>query len=273
VKKFSPFVIFIAISLAGCVTPPPLQKALQTPSQNQKYGIAKSEIVSKSDRMTQHLNTEQSILYFQNQGGGGAGLGILLGPLGVAANIKMIEGVTTSDVEKIKGKIELNPEAAFLKASSLENFSIHEKAELNDVKVAPYILISKTNEKTLHMSSVVLFEGVEGSNKWTKRYQYQLPGKYTLDELAKLSSSKAAELQEASVNGYVSILKYIAEEKVSEIEKEQKIIFNSPYMSPRFELSMRGSLIGAKDGRTWVRTVIGVAAIDPSDIKYEIIKN
>jgi len=259
--------------LAGCVSAPSLQGVRPTPSQNQKYGLAKSGFVATTNHMTQHLNADQSVVYFQNQGGGGVGLGLLLGPIGVAANMKMIEGVTTADVEKLKGKIPLNPEMAFQRAAFVANFPVQASANESDVKIAPYVLVSKTNESTVHISSIVLFEGMDGQTKWLRRYQYQLPGKYTLDELAAFDAMKASAVQTASVNAYTALLKHVAEETDASIVKEQKITFKSPYLSPRFEFEMTGSLIGANEGRVWVRTAFGVIAVDPSDIRYEITKN
>ncbi|MEN6621885.1 MAG: hypothetical protein ABFD50_10085 [Smithella sp.] len=86
------FLVIAVTSLLGCVTAPSLQSARPVQSQNQKYGLAKSNIADTSNHVTRYLNTEQSIVYLQNQGGSD-GLG-LLGPFGVLAHIKMIEAVT-----------------------------------------------------------------------------------------------------------------------------------------------------------------------------------
>ena len=223
--------------------------------------------------MTKHLDESKSIVYFQNQGGGGAGLGLLLGPLGVAANMKMIDGVTAADVEKLKGRLNLSPEDALQQAAASTNFSIQISPTQGDVKVSPFLLVSKTNETTVHISSVVLFEGTDGQSKWARRYQYQLPGKYTLDELSTLPEVEASGIQAASVTAYAALLKHIAEEKEAAIALERKITFKSSYITPRFDFEMMGSLIGEKDGRVWVRMVTGVVAVEPSEIQYQITKN
>lgn len=260
-------------ALVGCATAPSLQGARPTSSENQTYGLAKSDAVTRSDHMTKHLDEGKSIVYFQNQGGGGVGLGLLLGPLGVAANIKMIDGVTAADVEKLKGRLNLNPEAALQQAAASTNFSIQISRTQGDVKVSPFLLVSKTNEATVHISSVVLFEGVDGQNKWARRYQYQLPGKYTLDELTTLPAAKASGIQAASVTAYAALLKHIAEETEAAIALERKVTLRSSYITPRFDLEMMGSLIGEKEGRVWVRMVTGVVAVEPSEIQYQLTKS
>lgn len=260
-------------ALVGCGTAPTLQGARPASAQNQQYGLAKSEVVARTDHMTQHLDDGKSIVYYQNQGGGGAGLGLLLGPLGVAANVKMIESVTTGDVEKLKGHIRLNPEAALQQAAAATSFALQPTSAAGSVNVTPYVLVSKTDETTFNVSSIVLFEGVDGEKKWTRRYQYELPGKYTLDSLAAFTDASSAELQSASVAAYAALLRHIADEKDAAIAQEKKITFTSAYMTPRFEFEMMGSLVGEKEGRVWVRTVFGVIAIAPADIQYQIARD
>lgn len=265
--------VIVSAGLVGCGAALPLQGARPAVMPSQKYGLAKSETIEKTNHMTQKINSEQSVFYFQNQGGGGAGLGILLGPLGAAANIKMIENTTIADVGKIKERINLNPEVALQQAANSTNFIVQSSVNNNDIKVTPFVLISKTDETTVHVSAAVFFEGAEGQNKWTRRYQYQLPGKYTVDELSALSEDKMKEMQMASVTAYTMLLKHIAEERDESIALERKITFNSPYMSPRFDIEMVGSLVAEREGRVWVRTVMGVNAIAPEYVKYQFIKN
>lgn len=262
----------VLTALVGCGTMPSLQAARPASAQQLHYGLARSEVVAKTDHMTQSLDEGKSLVYFQNQGGGGVALG-LLGPLGVAANVKMIEGVTTGDVEKLKGRIKLDPQMALQQAAMDQNFVVQAAAMAGDIKVSPFVLISKTHETTLHVSSVLLFEGMDGQNKWTRRYQYQLPGAYTLDELSTLSQDRMSGLQTASVNAYASLLKHVAAERDEAIAQERKITFKSAYMSPRFEFDMAGSLVGVKEGRVWVRTVGGVTAVDPANVQYQTSTN
>lgn len=260
-------------ALVGCATAPSLQGARPASASNQTFGFAKTEAVTRSDNTTKQLDEGKSIVYFQNQGGGGLGLGLLLGPLGVAANAQMIDSVTAADVDKLKGKLTLSPEAALQQAVADANFPLQISSAPADVKVAPYLLVSKTNETTIHISTVVLFEGMDGQNKWTRRYQYQLPGKYTLDALSTLTEARLSEIQAASVTAYAALLKHIAEEKDAAIAQEQKITLRSFYINPRFDFEMIGSLVAEKEGRVWVRTVTGVFAIEPSDIQYQANKS
>ena len=255
--NFRFFVIAAAIiGLTGCATAPSLQSARPASANDRRISLAKSETAAKTDHVTKHLNADGSVIYSQNFGGGGVSLGLLLGPLGVAANMKMIDGVTSADAVRLKGKLGLDPVRAFQEAASITHFAIGTPANQGDVTVTPYVLVSKTNESTVHISSVVLFEGVDDQKKWVKRYQYQLPGKYTLDELAALDATQVSSVQTARANAYALLLKHVAEESDATVSQERRIIFKSAYLSPRFEFEMAG-----------------VAAVDAQDIQYRITKN
>ena len=68
----------VLTALVGCGTMPSLQAARPASAQQLHYGLARSEVVAKTDHMTQHLDEGQSLVYFQNQGGGGVALGLLV---------------------------------------------------------------------------------------------------------------------------------------------------------------------------------------------------
>lgn len=138
---------------------------------------------------------DNSVLYFQNFGGGGAALGLLAGPFGVMANMKMIETNTDHDLSKLKGHVQLNAKTAFAQASSTQGLKVLEQASAQDIRVTPYFIISKTTESTIHLSSSLQIEGGEGSNLWSRNYRYQLPGVYTLDSLATLQPEALANFR------------------------------------------------------------------------------
>ena len=212
---------------------------------------------------------DNSVLYFQNFGGGGAALGLLAGPFGVMANMKMIETNTDHDLSKLKGRVQFNAKTAFAQASSAEGFRVLEHASAQDIRVTPYFIISKTTENTIHLSSSLQIEGGEGSNLWSRNYRYQLPGVYNLDSLATLQPEALANIQAQSTLAYAAILKQYNAESDASILAEPQIIYTSEFLYPRFTFDTLGSLIGEKEGRVWVRGFLGVVAIDPSNISYK----
>lgn len=73
---------------------------------------------ASANHMMRPLNDTNTILYEQSFGGGGVGLGVLLGPLGVAANIAAIEGRTEKEAALLHDKVGINPQELLKQALS-----------------------------------------------------------------------------------------------------------------------------------------------------------
>ncbi|WP_157355022.1 hypothetical protein [Methylotenera sp. 1P/1] len=259
----------ILSALIGCASAPPMQKAtLINSNQENKLVYAKPDLNTQLNHLQKGINEDNTLLYFQNQGGGGLALG-LMGPFGVLANMKMIEANTNKDLAQLRGKLMPNPHVAFQQAADSLQMVIENKPSPQDIRVTPVILISKTDPSTFHISAITFFEGGSDKDKWTHRYQYQLPDQYTLEQLVNLTTAQISDIQTQSAAGFTAILRQVNEETDVNIAKEKKIIFESAYFSPRWTYEMLGSLAGEKDGRIWVRTFGGLTAINPKDVKIK----
>ncbi|HVE52127.1 MAG TPA: hypothetical protein VNB23_01955 [Ramlibacter sp.] len=95
--RFAPFLV--AGLLAACAAPQPRVMPART-AIDAPYALERSPLLDQTSHTAMHLDRERRILYQQSLGGGGVGVGLLLGPLGVAANIAMIEANTKADVAK-----------------------------------------------------------------------------------------------------------------------------------------------------------------------------
>lgn len=263
----------ITVLITACAsTPPALQGARPAALARQGLGLAPSAELQQTSHMKQHLDAAKSVVYFQNQGGGGAGLGVLLGPLGVAANISMIEGVTQADLARLKGRIRLDPAASFQQAAAELGMTVAATAGANDTRATPYLLVSKTDEHTLHLGSALWLEGQVAGQPWRGRYLYQLPLQYTVDSLAALDDAGQARLQAEARQGFAALLGQIQRDTPEAMAHEPRLSFTSAYLSPRFEFEQPGSLIGLKDGMVWLRSFNGVQAVQASQVSYKLDK-
>lgn len=266
--------VIVTALLSGCATAPALQKARPSSATAQTYVIAKSETTIQTNHMTQHLDAGQSIVYFQNQGGGGVGLGLLLGPLGVAANISMIEKVTLSDVEQLKGKLPIDPVALFRSAAIQTNSDIADQVRESTVRATPYLRVSKTDESTIHVTAALVLEQAgTGPQEWKANYSYQLPGSFSVSSLAQLDDSTKATLASDIRAAFQDILNFVARDTQSSASVEQPIQFKSAYVTPRFEFEQFGSLISDDGNVVWVRAVGGIFAIRKPQVTYSVRKS
>jgi hypothetical protein len=265
--RFGYFGIIVAL-LSGCATSPSLQKSPPEGITAKAYSITKSEATTRTDHMNQHLNAEKSIVYFQNQGGGGAGLGLLLGPFGVAANIAMIEKVTTGDVERLKGKISIDPVEVFREGAKEANSEILEKSIPSAFQVTPILRVSKTDESTIHLTAALVVEYGSDPQKWRAKYAYQIPGSYTIDSIAQLDSKAVGNLRGETVKAFKQLVEFIARDVDSAARQEPSIQFKSAYMTPRFGYEQIGSLISDDGNMVWLRSVGGVVAVQKPQVTY-----
>jgi hypothetical protein len=223
--------------------------------------------------MTQHLDKDKSVLYFQNYGGGGAGLGILLGPLGVAANISMIESNTKKDVEQLRDKVNVRPREIFAEVAKRRGLGVSSSPTDQKLKVTPYLYVSKTEGETLLLASALIIEQGAGADKWTGKYMYQLPLKFSISELSQLSDSATAQLGEAVATGFMQLLMNIGSESPERFVQEKKITFKSDLVNPRFDFEMMGTLIADDGNVVWIRTVGGVFALRKANVSFVVQKS
>lgn len=227
-------------------------------------------------RLETHLDEQKHVLYFQNFGGGGAAVGALLGPLGVAANIKAIESNTTKNVDVLRGKVQADPLLAFKSAASRANVVVQEQSNGTTVRATPYVYVVKMQEEpqALAIAAALIIESP--SNKpskrknavaepqWRNKYMYQLAGSYTVTSLAAMDAGAQQNLEMQLESGYASILARLARDTVELAAKEKQVKFKSAFLVPRFDFEQIGSLVAEEGEIIWIRNPTGVYGIQRS---------
>ncbi len=249
-----------------------MQSVQPKSSGGSAYALSRSPLLDATNHLTQHLDKEKTIVYFQNFGGGGAGLGLLLGPIGVAANVSMIETNTKKDVEQLRDRVAVRPAEIFAEVARRQGLDLSANAT-QAPKITPYLYVSKTEGETLLVSSALIIEQGTGPEKWTGKYMYQLPVRYSLNEFAQLSESATAQLRDAVALGYSSLVTHVGAESAERMNQEKKIMFKSDLLNPRFDFEMAGSLIADGGDLVWVRTYGGVYALRKGNVSYTLQKS
>jgi hypothetical protein len=212
----------------------------------------------------QHLDSDKTIVYDQHFGGGGVGLGLLLGPLGAAANASMIESVTKEEAGRMLNRIPVHPRAVFAAVATKHQLDLS-RQDTNSA-ITPYLHIVKTESGRLLLASAVIVEQQAGATKWTGRYVYQLPVSYTVAELADLPPAKASALQDAATLGFEQVVRRMQLEKQDSIATEKAITMRSDFLMPRFKYDLQASLIEDGGDVTWLRTMGGVYGLRKADV-------
>lgn len=260
------FFVFIFLLLGACVSAPKLQKPLPSVQSN-SIELYRSHILDQTAHTLQHLNKEKDILYYQTYGGAGAGLGLLAGPFGVAANIKMIESNTMKDVGVMGNKINSDIKVLFEKSVVGSGMNVSASGDGLGYKMNPYLLVEKTEGDQLMLATVILIETKE---QFPLKYLVQLPVKYTVEQLASLGSAQQDKLNNTIIDGFNILLARVKKETTTDILSEKKITMKSEFLTPRFKFEMKGNLVEVKDDMVWVRIVGGVCGVYSTDIEYKL---
>lgn len=252
-----------ALLLSACATTPP--KMLSAPPGN-GYAMARAPGVDVTNHMTRHLDVNKDIVYTQGAGGGGLGMGLLLGPLGVLANVKMIETRTVSDVATLNNKINIAPRTLFADALRKKGEALSDTPQAN--RATPYLYIAKTENDKLQVLSAIIVES-NSTPKWAGTYQYQLPMSYTVAELASLDAAGTRALSDAAANGFEQLLKRLAAEKQVRADQEQKRHFRSRLLQPVMDIEMHGQLVADEGDVVWVRNPGSVVGLRKANVTYK----
>jgi hypothetical protein len=258
------------VFLAACAAPQPKFQSLSPKAEGAaSYVLNVSGELEQTSYMLQYLNKDKTMLYFQNFGGGGAGLG-LLGPLGVAANISMIETNTKTDVDHLQGKINVSPREVFMDAAKQKGFELDLSTSPSPKpSVTPYLYFSKTEGDVVLAGAAILVRSGSGAAPWKGKYLYQLPLKYKIDELASLDANATEQLKAAAREGFTKLIAHLSDENQDRFAKEQQILLKSDLLSPRFSFQMIANKIAEDGSVVWVRTQGGVFAIQKSNVSIE----
>jgi len=252
--------VFLSLLATACATP----QYQQVPKVDYavSHELGKSELLQATDHMTRLLDDRQSILYFQNFGGGGAAVGVMLGPFGVAANMKMIESVTDEDAAMLKGKIIIDPVEIFFRQSGALAILNQGAATGKAAIVSPYLYVSKTEDEQLLVGCALLVDYRPTGTEWRGKYMYQLPLKYAKAEVAKgLSEEQRATLVREVTAGFQSLAKLYVADRKGELGAGTEVKFKSDFVSPRFNFDLIGLQLPAMEGRFNVRTFAGMYSL------------
>ena len=216
-----------------------------------------SEHEAAASHMIRPLNASNSILYEQQFGGGGLGLGLLMGPLGVAANIAAIKKRTEAESQALFGKVGIDPVA--LLASLLEEAAIPRASETSATTftMKPHVhLVSEGNENAWLGAGI---DVSDSSKPWTGKYLVQVAGDWPRSELASgLSPDRAREFEEQVKTALRAALHLYIDDAAAKLNGTDKVNFTALFMTPRIKIPLYGMVLPSDDAHQVFRSIGGI---------------
>ena len=186
-------VMAMAMLLAACAAPPKFLAVQPKPAEGAGYVLARSPRLDETSHLVGHLDADKNIVYTQNFGGGGVGLGLLLGPLGVAANIGMIDSETKKDIASLYGRVDLKPAETFRRAALARGLPLALTAAPGAGRLTPYVLVTRIENDRVLIAAALLIEHGAPPQQWTGRYLVRCGGcRYVLCATTSQASPSSA---------------------------------------------------------------------------------
>lgn len=256
-------IVAIAIlTIAGCATPPKFQERRQITNANSVV-LGSSELIQQTSHTTQHLNAEKTIVYTQQYGGGGMPLGLLLGPIGVAANVAMIDSATKTDAQKLFRKISADPVAAFRQSAAANHLDLSRSGATT---VTPYLYVTKISESNINIAAALISEQ---SGQEPAKYMYQLQHTYTVSALETLTPTEQKELDSNINTAFERLTAFYLKDVGPSDDSEARIQFKSSFLTPRIEFALQGAVVQKDSDVTWIRTFGGIYGLQANSFTTE----
>lgn len=228
--------------------------------------ISRSKLLDETSTTLQHVNANKDVLYFQTDDGTGADALASFGAIVAAENMVAIDSVTQADAARLMDKVPVDPAKAFTKAATGSPIRVVATGSSAAVKVSPYLYISKAEPEVLLLAAALIVEGSGPSEGLQNKYMYQIFSQYSPADLSALNDAAAAKLNKQIEDGYSQILKRIAADAKGSASLEKKINFKSPFLSPRFDYELTGTIVADDADVTWVRVAGGMFALQKESI-------
>lgn len=185
------------------------------------------------------ISSTAPIYYFQNFGGGGVGVGLLLGPIGAAANAGMIASKTNDEAAALNGKLGVVPTDIAARALASRR-GFRQVADSSGLVVSPYVMVVKGEGEMLHFATTLDV----ASGGWQGRYTYHLPMPLSLSSVtAGLDAQATAQLSQSLEQGFARAAALLEQDLNGGLVAQRDVTFYTESLSPRFKLPVFAKLV------------------------------
>ncbi len=248
--------LLLVLLASGCVAPQvsrPVPKLDTAPA----YAVLPPPVPDEKrfNHMLQPLDDAKLVVYNNNFGGGGAAVGVLFGPLGVAANIKAIKNATTADVALLHGKLPVQPIALFQDVVQATPDLAPAAGGAPAVRLIPEVLVVKTKGELLRFGCTLWVDFTPVGTSWGRTYVFQTAFAAPKEQVAQgLAPEQLQQLEQELRAGYAALAAAYLDDLHGKAEPLRDVTFKSEYVTPRIVLDLLGKELPGPADRLVVRT-------------------
>lgn len=236
----------IADALTFKVAPPvPVDAA--TAGETPKRGLA---VVANA----LYLDEERRMSYRQDFGGGGVATGLLLGPLGVAANAKAIQNANERESAALRGKLPFTPGDLLGRALAARPAGAGAGSGVATVQaeLVPSLFVTRdANERLIFWAIVDVSIG-----EWRGRYSALMPERVPLaDATQGLSGDPLRDLEAGLQGAYATALDVMTSDIAGQLSGFSKQRAKIEALSPRFAAMVKYDHVLRTEERVIVRAL------------------
>ena len=222
----------------------------------------------------QYLDEARRMTYRQEFGGGGLATGLLLGPLGAAANAKAIQNANERESAALRGKFPFSVDdllgRALAARSAVEGAAI-------EAELTPSLFVTRdANERLIFWAIVDVSIG-----EWRGRYSALMQGRVPLADATRgLSGEPLRNLEWGLQSAYTNALDTMTADIAGQLTGFSKQHAKIEALSPRFAGMVKYEHVLRTEERVIVRALapgkylaqgmgfIGVLVVPASDVKF-----
>jgi hypothetical protein len=242
-------------TLTACAAGPQTYSSARQTLQSSKYTIGTLQDSMASDHMHRFLDKEHRVFYMQNQGGGGAAVGVLLGPLGVLANVAAIKSQTNKDAAQLQDKLSIDV-AAIFRDSLNQSAALTQSTQSGvDPELSPVLYVEKLDDDHIRFASMLIVTAHAAGKSILRQYIYELPDSYTKQSLTQgLTNEQLARLGADAKVGFDWIAATYTQDIEGTFKPMTKAVIHSDFVTPRTQIPYGGYSFDAGAGRVGFAT-------------------
>lgn len=226
-------------------------------------------IADRFGHTRQPLNDARDLHYVQSRGGSLA-VGLLFGPLGVAANVSAVEKRTTEEAALLKDKLPLAPRAALQEVARKYPEIGRRGPAARAVRLTPEIVVVRSEDEHLLIGCLLLVDYRPAGVEWRTQYLYQTTARLPVFLVVNgMPADQLRELEEHVRQGFSSLVALYLDDLDGRLPPGREILFKSTFLTPGGPIPFDGRELPWSSSRAVIRGVHGMFSFPRGTVEIE----